>query len=604
MKTPTLTRSGFRALPTLRAFICGVLAVSAARPCTAGDNTFIGSPVAGFSDFPAWSTPALWSAGVPDAGDDVIIPTHLNANGQTISAYGPRLDTHVTIKSLTMGDFTDVGGFRRNLFVTGTTSLTASSLGNNESEYRLGTLAQYDADTKTLNYGPNFVMNVTSPLPAGAILEFKDADIVTNKATLQFLGQNIRFRDQHTGINALLNFADNQGTLFFDDGFELNTVPNFRNTGEISLNFRRSLSGPNVPGNGLPPQLHIGGNFVNDGQVKLYANSVFTVAGALSGSGTIEIFGYPFVCDIGGNWTQTGGTVNLGDGRLDGFWLKAVAFNAQGGAMVMGSGTIKAHTTITTATLAPGSSPGTVNIEGNLVLGAGSTLAMECAGMAYDKIIQKPGVAPTTGTTLGGILTLSTIDDFDGEVLHTSTWEIITASAPITGSFSNIASGARLTTTSGKGSFRVTYGLATLSPDKVILSDYIAVNTPQTYVQWIAEQGVVAPDNEPTDDPNGDGITNLEAYFRGLPAKTTARNIGIAIELDNSSGGVQVSIRSPRTVTGVRLSATKTRDLIIPDPFTFRPALIGTTPTRNIYAEPLPPSPRYFLRFGMDLEAP
>ena len=567
------------------------------------ETRFIGEPLAVFNSPPAfWNTPAFWSDGVPGPEDDVIIPTHLNGAGQIISNYGPTMDTDVTVNSLTMNEFTTISGYGGiNFFVADATTLSsASSLVNFQSEYRLGTLAQYDPMTKTLNQGPNFVVDVLFGLPAGAILEFKGADIVTNKATLQFLGQNIRFRDQDTGINALQNFADNQGSLFFDDGFELNTFPNFKNSGDISLNSRRSRSGPNVPGNGLPPRVYIAGNFINDGTVELYANSVLTVGGGLSGSGTIEIFGLPVTCNVGGVWNQTGGNLNLGGSGVDGFTLKATAFQATNNATITGSGTIEAHVTITSGKLSPGRSPGTVNVKGNLTLEAGSILEMEIAGTAYDKIIQTPGSGPASGTTLGGLLTLSTVDDFDDEVLHTSTYEILTASAPITGSFSNIASGARLTTTNGKGSFRVSYGLATPTPNKVILSDYIAVNTPQTYAQWIAEQQVVAPDNDPSDDPNQDGISNLEAYFRGIPAKTTGKITGIAIE----AGGVgaQVTIRSPRTVTGVRLTAQRTRDLLIPDPFTILPDLIGTTPTRNIYAASLPPAPRYFLSFIMELE--
>ncbi len=569
------------------------------------ETTFSGDPLA-TSQFPriSWNTPSGWSHGVPDVEDDVIIPTHRNGAGQIISGYGPTTDSPVTINDLTMEEFTNIDlGFRSNFFVSGTTSMLGASLVNSESECRLGTLTQYDPNTNTLNYGPNFVVNVQFGLPAGAILEFNNADVVTNNATLQFLGQNIRFRDQLTGLNALQNFADNQGDLFFDDGFTLNTASNFSNSGRIYLNYRRSLSGPNVPGNGLAPEMHIAGNFVNNGSVEIYAKSVFTVSGNLTGSGNIKIFGFPFVCDVGGIWNQTGGSVNLGDGLLDSFWLKAVALDANGGALVKGSGTIKAHTTITSGTLAPGASPGTVNIEGNLVLTAGSTLAVEIAGTVHDKVIQKLGVLPTTGTTLGGLLTLSTIDDFDDEVLHTSTYEILTASAPLTGSFSNIASGGRLNTTSGKGSFRVHYGPGSATPGKVILSDYIAVNTPQTYAQWIVEQAVAAPDNDPLDDPNQDGISNLEAYSRGMSAGGSGRRVGIKV-IANPNGFIEATLSVPRTVTGINLNArTMSGFSFNNSPTIVSLPLNGTTPTRNLYTVFLPlASPRQFVRFGIELD--
>jgi hypothetical protein len=587
----------------LGSLAAGLVFLLAAGPGRTVETTFIGDPMAPFfGPRVYWDTPSLWSHGVPGSNDDVIIPTHVNTGGQIISGYGPTLGRPVTIKSLTMGDFSNL--FGAILFVQDTTSLGAAALINFGGQFSLGTLTQYDADTKTLNYGPNLVVDITSASDS-AVLQFKGADIVTNKATLQFFGENISFRDQNTGINALQNFADNEGDIYLDDGFELNTSSNFKNSGRISLNYRRTLSGPTVPGNGMAPELHIAGNFINDGRVELYAKSVLTVSGGLSGSGTIKIFGLPVVCNVVGNWDQNGGNLGLGGSGIDSFTLKATAFQARNNATITGSGTIEALVTITSGKLSPGSSPGTVNVKGNLTLEAGSTLEMEIAGTAHDKIIQTPGTGPTTGTTLGGLLTVSTIDDFDDEVLATSTYEILTASAPLTGSFSNIANGARLTTTSGKGSFRVNYGPGTAAPNKVILSDYIALNTPQTYAQWIVEQGVAAPDNDPLDDPNHDGISNLEAYCRGMSAGGPGRHAGIKI-ITTQTGVIEVTLRVPRTVTGVSLFARTMNGFAFSDmPASVPLPLSGTTPTRNLYTVTLLPfTPRKFVRFGMNLNPP
>jgi hypothetical protein len=128
-----------------------------------------------------------------------------------------------------------------------------------------------------------------------------------------------------------------------------------------------------------------------------------------------------------------------------------------------------------------------------------------------------------------------------------------------------------------------------------VLSDYIAVNAPQTYAQWIASQDVSAPDDGPDADPNGDGVENRDAYFRGIPAAGGTKLKGLDSTL--SGGNLVITIRSPRTVTGVILTSE------ISDSLTTwqsgpEPVLAGTTPTRNLYRITLPAGDaRKFARF-------
>lgn len=540
-----------------------------------------------------WSDDSYWSGGAPGPEDDVTILERLDENSEPYLFYGPLLDVNVTINSLNLDTYTSInnafaGADNKNLFVTGTTEMAyASSMVNFAGRFSLGTLAGYNPVTRTIDAGPAFYVGDREGAGTG-ILEFRGADIVTNDATFILFGERSFVRDQNTALNAFRNLAVNNGNFWMNDGYTLTTAGNLTNTGIIALNANA--------GDTRTPELHISGNFVNDGYVYLHRNSTFKVAGGLSGSGSIQIFSLPVICEVLGVWTQTGGNVNLGGSGIDSFILKAIAFNAVNNTTVSGSGTIEAAVTITSGVLAPGNSPGTIAVEGDLTLQAGAKLEMEISGTAHDRITQTTGAG---GTVLGGVLELRTIGDFDDEVQTSSTYEILTSHLPLTGAFTNVASGTRLNTADGRGSFLVSYGPGSAAPGKVVLSSYIAVNAPETFAQWLASQEVTAPDNDAEDDPNGDGVENLDAYFRGIPATgdTTLKGLSSAI----SGGNVVITIRSPRTVTGITLSSKVSGDL---QDWQDGPApvLAGTTPTRNIYQITLPGTdPRKFARFSFTL---
>lgn len=116
--------------------------------------------------------------------------------------------------------------------------------------------------------------------------------------------------------------------------------------------------------------------------------------------------------------------------------------------------------------------PGQVDLNGPLNIGADSTLSFGIGGTIPDT---EYGVLnqSSRSLTLAGSLAVTLINGFVPQSADTFT--IITTVSPLAGSFENIASGERLTTADGSGSFFVTYssdnGDAT-ALDNVILSDY------------------------------------------------------------------------------------------------------------------------------------
>jgi hypothetical protein len=87
---------------------------------------------------------------------------------------------------------------------------------------------------------------------------------------------------------------------------------------------------------------------------------------------------------------------------------------------------------------------------------------------------------------LAGNLSIVFSGGFHTTVLGTNTFTVLTAGGTgINGAFSNIASGQRLLTSDGLGSFLVNYGSTSgFGQNSVVLSSYIAsVPEPSTWIQ-------------------------------------------------------------------------------------------------------------------------
>lgn len=542
----------------------------------AADTEFIGpEQIDEFSAYP-WSDSGNWSNGVPGANDKAIIPARLDENNEPVSSWGPFIDVNVTINSLDLTANTEIrnstSGPGKNLFVSGSSTISGF-LANAGGTYQLGNLSNYSAATKTITGGNGYLVDDQDSV-APAILAFKGADIVINDSGFNLFGSNAVVRDQNTGLNAFRNLSQNNGFLTIDGGYQLVTQGNLTNgpNGSITLGLNYSTRTPVV---------NVTGNFTNNGTVTLYSNTTFLVAGGYSGSGSIQVLGSPVNLNVVGTYTMNGGTFNLGGSGVDSFTLITTAIAVNSGAVISGNGTIQGSISVNSGSLSPGNSAGAIAVKGNLTLGVNAVIDLEIGGTSHDRILQSVGPG---GTVLGGTLSLKTIADFDEEVLDESTYEILTSDMPLSGSFTNAANGARLDTADGSGSFQVNYGPSSAAPGKVILSNYIADNVPETYAQWAAS---LAPGvNGGGDDADGDGIKNLEAYYRGFPA-TPGPRYAKPTTVTVEEGSLKLTIRSPKTVTGVDVSSIVTGDFIITNAGP-APVLVDETPTMKIYQVIIP----------------
>jgi hypothetical protein len=239
------------------------------------------------------------------------------------------------------------------------------------------------------------------------------------------------------GANLTVDALTNNGTLDVNSNrLQLSSVTN---NGVLTVSSALDLSGVQVAGRG---------QLSNQGQLTLAGSSVDQ---ALNNSGTVLASGNNTLASVvnsgaftvssgttqvTGTFTQTGGTTTLGSanagsgtgsatlGAGEGF-----AFNA---GRLAGAGTLSGNVNINNAVLAPGFSPGVVNVEGNLTLGSGATLEIELAGTAvHDQVLASGNLQ------LGGALLLSSLDGF--RPASNDRFNILSTKNSASGTFSTVS---------------------------------------------------------------------------------------------------------------------------------------------------------------------
>lgn len=135
--------------------------------------------------------------------------------------------------------------------------------------------------------------------------------------------------------------------------------------------------------------------------------------------------------------------------------------------LLAGNGTIDANIT-NFGEIAPGASPGTLTIAGNLDMESTSLFSIEIAGNALGEF----DLLNVTGTwDLDGILAV-TLDGYTP--LSSDVFLIGMSGSPLTGSFANVANGGQLTVTNGTGIFDVGY-----SGSSIQLSNFQITSVPE-----------------------------------------------------------------------------------------------------------------------------
>jgi len=223
-------------------------------------------------------------------------------------------------------------------------------------------------------------------------------------------------------------------------------------------------------------------------------------------------------------------------------------------ATLAGSATVDGSVT-NNGTISPGASPGRFDITGNLVQTSSARLRLEIGGYA-------PGEFDTVNVlgnvTLGGMLSVSLINNFPGVMTNGASFTLLTAGSPFTGSFANVASGGSLTTKDGYARFTVHYsGETTLRLTDLVIVDSDSDGLPD----WWEDRFSLSKTNsaDAVLDLDGDGASSLNEFLAGTNPTNAAsvfRITGIQSENDDlritwsTVGGKSYRVQTNSSLTG------------------------------------------------------
>ena len=176
---------------------------------------------------------------------------------------------------------------------------------------------------------------------------------------------------------------------------------------------------------------------------------------ALNNSGTVRA--QTGNVSFNGGYTQTAGVLELAGGNVG----SSSALQIQGG-LVNGFGNINAAL-MNNAMLRPDLGTGGLHVTGNVSLLGSSNLVFQIGGLAQGT---QYGFLNVTGNvSLGGNLVVSFVNSFVAQ--NGDSFTVLNSTAPLSGTFANVASGGRLTESGTGGSFLVNY-----SGNTIIFSDF------------------------------------------------------------------------------------------------------------------------------------
>ena len=217
-------------------------------------------------------------------------------------------------------------------------------------------------------------------------------------------------------------------------------------------------------------------SFANDGTYRKTGTGTTTVGIPFTNTGTLAVNAGTLI--LGSTFTNSGALALAG-----GATLQSSGTISLGTSTLSGTGTVSAPSVTAGGLVSPGNSSGNLSLTGNLTLLATSTLLVELGGTVPGTGHDFLGVGGTAA--LAGTLSLRFLAGFEAFVSPTSTFTVLTASGAggLTGSFSNIANGAQLLTSDGRGLFQVNYGPSSaFAANSLVLSHFVPVPEPSTYV--------------------------------------------------------------------------------------------------------------------------
>ncbi|HXX41129.1 MAG TPA: C-type lectin domain-containing protein, partial [Chthoniobacterales bacterium] len=337
-----------------------------------------------------------------------------------------------------------------------------------------------------------------------------------------------------------------------------------------------------------------GGTSTNDGaMISSTPNGIFEFDGLNGASATSQ--------NVAGN-----GTYNT-NGRIDFSTLNNTTVNVAAGAIIEGvfNNTIASGSTFNNGgTTAPGFPPGQANFSGKLQLGSTSNLAFDIGGTGQGTTYDLFNKTDSAAQTLGGSLVVELINNFTPA--SGDTFTILTTQTTLQGAFSNVASGGRLATADGHGSFLVTYG----SQNNVVLSNFVAGVAGSKVTEFSTLAQITANRVIFTSTFTINGTASTQVLIRGLGPSLgiSGEAPATSLQLLNQSGatiasnaGWQLTQKAAILATGLAPSSSRESAILItlvPGSYT---VILGGSGIGKIDAHDLSPSANSALSIGSSI---
>jgi hypothetical protein len=201
-----------------------------------------------------------------------------------------------------------------------------------------------------------------------------------------------------------------------------------------------------------------------DGQVRV-TQGTMNLGNNLTNNGTVTVDGMAPLLRFDRNGTVIGGAGSIvltNAGKME--IVSGVAATNGQNHTIKGNGTLQIDSSASltnNGAIAPGLSPGHLDYSGSLTLGSTSDLSVEIGGTTQGTAYDWLNKTDAGAQTLAGNLSLQLINGF--MPANSDTFAVVTTPTTLQGAFGNVASGGRLNTADGLGSFKVTYNTANVT---------------------------------------------------------------------------------------------------------------------------------------------
>ena len=249
-----------------------------------------------------------------------------------------------------------------------------------------------------------------------------------------------------------------------------------RGAGQLGFNQLHLTNSGTIEANGTNPlTVDLSNPLNNNGTLQATGTGGFIFADDLNNNHDIEVASGSSLNLSTRTFTQNTGLTDIRSGTLT-----AANLNFDGGELT-GIGNVNGAVSFASADLAP--DLGTLTFDSTLTLGTGSRTLIELSGT--NPATEFGNITAAT-LTLDGQLHVRFAGGFENTITSTDSFTLLAASDNLSGTFTNLPLGTRLTTFDGFGSFEVNYNAL-----NVTLGDFQPIPEPSTWALLITGTSVL-----------------------------------------------------------------------------------------------------------------